>query len=116
MGCGWDDQRWVRLGVLLTLLGKRFEAVGRAARQDIPYASSYGNLIGRANGHASSADAVPALPAGMRVNLSDEQADDVRRFLEAMANCDLRKRFPTKNPPEPFYAFPETDLRIRPAL
>lgn len=98
---GWDEQRWVRLGVLLSLLHKRLPDVRHALAE----AAEWEGLIELArSGHA----------AGFDRAITDDEAEALRelrtlllRFADEL--LPLAERFG-------FVPIPEPELRVRPAL
>jgi predicted acylesterase/phospholipase RssA len=98
---GWDEQRWVRLGVLLSLLHKRLPDV----RHALSDAAEWEALIALArSGHA----------AGFDRAIGEDEAHALRemralllRFADEL--LPLAERFP-------FVPIPEPELRVRPAL
>jgi predicted acylesterase/phospholipase RssA len=103
MAKGWDDQRWVRLGVLLKMIEERAAGVHRAAGPDLPHATSYQQLI---------ADAAQAgqLPAGYERPLTHDQQRAIADLLSAL------DRLVAGTQRTDFYAIPKPELRVRPPL
>jgi predicted acylesterase/phospholipase RssA len=102
---GWTDQRWIRLGVTLSMLHKRFVGVGLALRGSGPHAMSFEDIIDRGKGEV--------LP-GAKNMLTDEQATALRISLKAMESFDGALRACEEQ--FSFDPVPEPDLRVRPSL
>ena len=102
---GWDGQRWIRLGVVLSMLHRRFYGVAMALSPDGKHATAYDDLIetGKTK-QLSGEDAV----------LTAAQHDALKTMIEA-----LRALNKVLDPHSVTYAFkpvPEPDLRVRPSL
>lgn len=98
---GWDEQRWVRLGVFLRLLEKRLPGVQRALSDGAAWEALIQQALqGKAAGfgRAITADEAQALRemSALLLRFADELTPLARRF--------------------PFVAIPEPELRVRPAL
>ena len=102
---GWDNQRWARFAVALTLLQQRSRGVVSALSPSVAHATPYADLVDQ----------------GMTKGLFGEKApftDPQRAALLAMIDA-LRQLDAAFNPTTSVYAFdplPKPDLRIRPSL
>jgi hypothetical protein len=107
-GPGWDEQRWVRLGVLLKLVEERAPGVLTALDPALPHATDYATLITRA------ADPQAGPPAGYEAPLSPEQQAALRAVLVALGAL-----VGTMTEPgciTDFKPIPKPELRLRPPL
>lgn len=99
---GWDDQRWVRLGVALHLLQKRFAGV-ETALGGVRHATAYDDLIRLGQ--------LKCLP-GEDQPFTAQQTQALLDLLQAMRNFNGA----FANPPHySFTPVPEPDLRVRPS-
>jgi hypothetical protein len=102
---GWDGQRWVRLGVALTMLQRRFHGVAMALSPHCEHVTAYDTLIERGK---------TDLLTGEKALLTQAQCDALRKMIDA-----LRALNDVLAPNSQEYSFkpiPEPDLRIRPSL
>ncbi len=105
---GWDEQRWIRLGVLLKLIEERAPGVLKALDPDCPHATKFADLIE----HARHADG--DLPPGYETPLTPEQTAALRAALVALSqwvDAVANPRYETD-----FKAIPKIELRVRPPL
>lgn len=105
---GWDEQRWVRLGVLLKLIEERAPGVLTALDPYCPHATDFATLINRA------ADETGEFPAGYEGPLSAKQQAALRAALDALGVL-----MGTMSDPQcttEFKPIPKPELRMRPPL
>lgn len=102
---GWDEQRWVRLDVLLSALTQRLSGVQRALADTVPQATSYRRLIKRSTASA---------PAGHPGPLSPEQKRALIELVDALE--DLAERFAAQSAGYAPKPHPQPELRVRPPL
>ncbi len=104
-GAGWDQQRWVRLDVLLRSLKKRMPGVALALRAELPGTTSYDDLLARA--------ARERMP-GHDAPLTPQEVAALRNLLGLMlatANTIIRET--EDYSPQPI---PDPEIRVRPPL
>lgn len=108
---GWDEQRFVRLGVLLNMLETRKLDIAQALDPAARYATDFDTLIERAIRQADPAES-PEIPPGYEAPLTPEQA---RSLQEAYARL---KQFAGNGSAaiSDFNAIPTPELRVRPPL
>ena len=102
---GWNNQRWVRLDVLMRTLADKSAGLGRSLGEHVPHALSYEDLLNHARREA---------PPGHNAPLTDDQAKALNALIQAMdavsqtfdANARQYENAQTPNP----------DLRVRPSL
>jgi predicted acylesterase/phospholipase RssA len=119
-GESWDRQRWIRLGVALTMLRKRFAGAQVALNSPNPFATPFDELVKR-GGNRSMSDNTTVTAScqyldGLNEYLTDEQIGALLHVLNAMARDELYKPLVSETPEGPFHAIPVPDLRIRPSL
>nr|WP_315232911.1 patatin-like phospholipase family protein [uncultured Albidiferax sp.] len=105
---GWDEQRWIRLGLLLKLIEERAPGVLTALDPECPHATGFAYLIER------TAFPNTELPPGYEQPMSSEQQEALRSMLAA-----LGKLVGTVSEPRcttSFKAIPKSELRVRPPL
>ncbi len=102
---GWDDQRWTRLAVALSMLEKRFAGVEIALQGGQPHSRDYAALI--------AAGAARELP-GEKAVLSPQQIQALQDCLAAMRTFNASMSGARTH--LTFDVVPETDLRVRPSL
>jgi hypothetical protein len=102
---GWDDQRWVRLDVLVRTLQKRMPGVALALGGSVPHSTSYRDLAQRACHQPMFGHSRPLTEAEC------EALTDLLELLEASANDILR--YTTIYAPVPI---PDPELRVRPPV
>lgn len=102
---GWDEQRLVRLNVLLKMIGARASGVVQAIDGVVAHATNYGDLIQRLGQQAG--------PGYDRV-LTPEEVDNLRQLL-AMLRQGMAG-FGRENGGNPFVPAPQPELRVRPPL
>lgn len=108
---GWDEQRFVRLCVLLKMIEARGPGVANAIDPACPYATDLYELIDRATREPDKGGRHTA-PPGYEKSLTPQQADALRQALEKLkANVT--------NPSGTcidFKPVPVPELRVRPPL
>ena len=108
---GWDEQRFVRLSVLLKMIEARIPDIANALDPDCPYATPFSTLIERAMRQAG-ADGVDSAPPGYERSLTPQQAAALRQavaVLEKLATYGEGMKTGFKPVPAP-------ELRVRPPL
>jgi len=105
---GWDEQRWVRLGLLLKMIQERAPGVLTALDPALPHATPLQTLIDRAG------DGSAPPPAGYDAPLTAAQQAALRAVVDALgvlvgtlAQPGLRTDF---------QPVPKPELRVRPPL
>lgn len=101
---GWDEQRWIRFGVTLAMLQKRFVGVHLALDDINGHATRYEELIRQGLN-------MP-LP-GVQNLLTPDQVNALLAVVEAMRNFNQKL---SDSSPYSFEPIPEPDLRVRPSL
>lgn len=101
---GWDDQRWVRMAVTMTLLNRRLATIGTALAANNPHATPYHELLRRAT---------KLQMPGMDREMTPEQ---IASMLDAFAKIQAWPATGVPGPGAIFDAIPEPDLRVRPAI
>ena len=99
---GWDDQRWIRLSVLLKAVQEKSIGVAFALSKKLPHATAYDDLIERA-GHE-------VMPGHDRVLTAVEQ-QAIRDMIDA-----LDRLAGARTQPLVFRSVPKPDLRVRPPM
>lgn len=108
---GWDEQRFVRLGVLLKMIEARITGIAHALDPHCPYVTAFDTLIDRATREAGAGGPDPA-PPGFEKTLTPQQADELRQALRRLTLFAAKgSGFKTE-----FKSLPEPQLRIRPPL
>lgn len=102
---GWDEQRWIRLMVLLDMLDKKLPGVRASALLAGGDVRSYEDLIDRATHRA---------PPGWNAPLDVRDATVLKRLLKSLV--ELSDSFSANRLSAPFDCIPQTDLRVRPPL
>lgn len=105
---GWDEQRWVRLGVLIKMIEARAPGVLNALDPLCPHVTSYAQLIKR----AAQPNAPP--PAGYENPLTPAQAQALNQVLQALDS--LVTTMSTPHLASAFKPMPNPELRVRPPL
>jgi len=105
---GWDEQRFVRLSVLLKMLSARAPSVAIALDAGCPHATSYTNLI--AQWTAPRVDA----PPGYEQPLDPKDAIALNLLVTTLAQLSLAMDAPAGQ--TAFHAIPAAELRVRPPL
>jgi len=102
---GWDEQRWIRLGVSLSMLARRFFGVELALQSGQPHSTDYPVIV------AQGAHSV--LP-GEQSPLTAPQIAALQSCMAAMRvfNASVAGAYTNLS----FETIPETDLRVRPSL
>ena len=99
---GWDDQRWIRLSVLLKAVQEKSIGVAFALSHDLPHATHYDELIERAGREVMPGHDHVLTPA-------EQQAlRDMLAALGALATA--------RDKPLTFRPVPKPDLRVRPPM
>ncbi|MEO6408415.1 MAG: hypothetical protein ABIO45_06630 [Burkholderiaceae bacterium] len=99
---GWDEQRWIRLAVLLKAIQEKSIGIAFSLSNDLPHATPYAELLARAG--------IEVMPGYDEV-LSAEEQQAIRAMLDAL---DRLAR--TRRPPLTFQSVPKPDLRVRPPM
>jgi predicted acylesterase/phospholipase RssA len=110
---GWDDQRLVRLCVLLKMLETRSPGILHALAPACAHATDFGTLINKAT-QSNVDDGAQEPPAGFEEPLTPEQAKALQNAMGA-----LKQLMATLGNPDAqsvFRAIPEPELRVRPPL
>ena len=105
---GWDEQRWVRLGVLLKMVQERAPGVLTALDPALPHATPLHTLIDRAG------DATAAPPAGYEAPLTPDQQAALRAVVSALGVLVGTLAAPACR--TDFKPVPRPELRVRPPL
>lgn len=104
---GWDEQRWVRLGVLLTMIQERAPGVLTALDGRLPHATPLQVLIARAG-------APGATPAGYGAPLTPAQQQALQAVVRALGVLVGTLAEPACR--TDFQPVPKPELRVRPPL
>ena len=108
---GWDEQRFVRLGILLKMIEARIVGIAHALDPNCPYVTEFHTLIDRATREPGAGGPHPA-PPGYETALTPQQAEELRQSLrKLMLFAAAGSRFKTD-----FKPMPKPELRIRPPL
>ena len=105
---GWDEQRWVRLGVLLKMIQERAPGVLTALDPALAHATPLQALIARAG------DAAAPAPAGYEAPLSPAQQAALLALVNALG--DLVGTLAQPACRTDFKPVPRPELRVRPPL
>jgi len=105
---GWDEQRWVRLGVLLKMVQERAPGVLTALDPALPHATPLQALIDRAG------DASAPPPAGYEAPLTAAQQAALRAVVDALGVLVGTLAQPACH--TDFQPVPRPELRVRPPL
>ena len=106
---GWDEQRFVRLGVLLKMIEARVPGLANALDPGCAHASDIDKLIDRAMLAPEQGGYRPA-PAGYEEPLTPEQARALHQVLQALRICVATLGS------SDFKPIPKAELRVRPPL
>lgn len=101
---GWDEQRWIRFGVSLAMLHKRFAGAHLALDGVNGHATRYMDLIKQG--------LTKQLP-GEKTVLTAGQVDALLKVVEAMRSFNNEL---ATSAPYSFDPVPEPDLKVRPSL
>lgn len=101
---GWDEQRWIRFGVSLAMLHKRFAGAHLALDGVNGHATQYMDLIRQG--------LTKQLP-GEKSVLTAGQVDALLKVVEAMRSFNDEL---TTSAPYSFDPVPQPDLKVRPSL
>lgn len=101
---GWDEQRWIRFGVSLAMLHKRFAGAHLALDDANSHATQYMDLIRQG--------LTKQLPGEKNV-LTAGQVDALLNVVEAMRSFNDEL---ATSAPYSFDPVPEPDLKVRPSL
>lgn len=104
---GWDEQRWVRLGVLLKMIQERAPGVLTALDERLPHATPLQVLIERAG-------APEATPAGYDAPLTPAQQQALHAVVQALGVLVGTLAEPACR--SDFKPVPKPELRVRPPL
>jgi len=102
---GWSSQRWVRLDVILYALGQKISGMGGALAAQVPYSTSYADLVARAQNQA---------PPGHNSPLSLQEAAALTALIIALDAAN--QAFGGAAPSYPITPLPESELRARSPL
>lgn len=102
---GWDEQRWVRLRVLIRMFEKQLPPIKIASNPNVPHAKDFETMIN---------DALVNTPPGYSQPLSVAEADALKDIISCMINFsdDVRVQANQFH----FQPIPEPELRVRPPL
>lgn len=107
---GWEEQRWVRLRVLLSMLSKQFPPIQLASAPTAPHSRSFDTMI-----DAFLKDQSPEnIPPGNTQPFSDEEAAALKEIIRSMLR--FSGEVGAQSTPNQFQAVPEPELRVRPPL
>ncbi|WP_324877791.1 hypothetical protein [Methylocaldum sp.] len=110
---GWDEQRFVRLGVLLKMLEERAPGILNVLYSDCPHATDIKTLIDNA-AQSNGSDGTQKPPAGYENPLTPEQVQALHEVLEALKR--LMDTLGDPNRKSGFKPIPKPELRVRPPL
>lgn len=102
---GWDEQRWIRLGVLLKLIERQAPGVQAALDRHCPHATNFHTLIDLAGTDT---------PPGYERPLTNVQQAALRNLIVALGDLALAVSNPVSQ--TNFIPIPKPDLRVRPPL
>ena len=102
---GWEDQRWVRLDVLMRTLADKSGGLYRSLGQGVPHTTPYAVLLARASAQA---------PPGHAQPLNADQVKALQALVEALNG--VAESFGTHAPQYENTQIPNPDLRVRPSL
>jgi hypothetical protein len=102
---GWDDQRWVRLDVLMRTLADKSGGLFRSLGTHVPHATSYANLFAHSGTHA---------PPGHDQPLTAAQSQALQALTTVLKNA--AQAFDTHAAHYDNTQIPNPDLRVRPSL
>ena len=105
---GWDEQRWVRLGVLLKMVQERAPGVLTALDPGLPHATPLQTLIARAG------DSTASPPPGYEAPLTPDQQQALRAVVDALHTLVGTLAQPGSS--SDFQPVPRPELRVRPPL
>ncbi len=105
---GWDEQRWVRLGVLLKLIQERAPGVLTALDPGLRHATPLHVLVARAG------DSTAAAPAGYEAPLTAAQQQALLAVVDALHSLVGTMAQPGCG--SDFQPVPRPELRVRPSL
>lgn len=111
-GQGWDEQRFIRLSVLLKMLAARAPSVAMALDTSCSHATSYVDLISRWTGDGTTAD--PMAPPGYAQAFSRQEADVLLALITKLKELSLA--MDKKESQTAFHPIPMAELRVRPPL
>jgi predicted acylesterase/phospholipase RssA len=110
---GWDENRFVRLHVLLKMLAARSPGVVAALSQTCGHATDFSRLLDKMM-QATYEDGRPKPPPGYEEPMTQEQRRKLDAFVTALR--DLATAMTTLAQPIPFKPIPNPELRVRPPL
>lgn len=102
---GWDEQRWVRLRVLLRMFEKQLPPLKIESSPNVPYAKDFVTMIDAALGNT---------PPGNSQPMSVAEANALKDIIRCMINFSDVVRVRANQCY--FQAIPEPELRVRPPL
>ena len=102
---GWDEQRWTRLDVFIHAFGQRISGLSRALGANLPWTTSYQNLI---------TDSQKSAPPGHAAKLRDEQVRALQGLIQSLD--EVAKAFASHSTSYSNVPLPEPELRVRPPL
>ncbi|MGZ8159027.1 MAG: patatin-like phospholipase family protein [Methylobacter sp.] len=110
---GWDDQRLIRLCVLLKMLETRSPGVLHALDPACAHATDFDTLINKAT-QSNGGDGGQEPPAGFEEPLTPEQVEALQNAMSALRQLMIALGNPDAQ--SVFRAIPEPELRVRPQL
>lgn len=109
---GWDEQRFVRLCVLLKMLESRAPGLANALVAHCEYATDYDTLIARWTQSAENPNTVA--PPGFEAPFTPTQADALRGVIRELNRLSTAMTEPSNV--TSFKPVPKPELRVRPPL
>src|SRR5450631_181313 len=109
---GWDEQRFIRLCVLLKMLEFRARGLADALEADCEYVTDYDALIARWTQNAENPNAVA--PPGFDAPFTAAQADVLRGVIRELKRLSTTMTEPSNV--TRFKPVPKPELRVRPPL
>jgi predicted acylesterase/phospholipase RssA len=110
---GWDEQRFIRLCVLLKMLEARSPGILKALDPKCPYTSDFDSLIAKFTTTGQDIDS-KKIPPGFEGPLTEEQAKALKNAISAVKQ--LMETLGNQDAQTVFRAIPEAQLRVRPPL
>ncbi|HLF96336.1 MAG TPA: hypothetical protein VI457_04255 [Methylococcaceae bacterium] len=110
---GWDEQRFVRLGVLLKMIEARAPGILSALDPGCAHATDYRTLIDRFT-RGDDGEGAQTPPPGYEKPLTPEQRDALRDVLAALGQLAETLLDPPRK--SAFKPIPKPELRVRPPL
>jgi len=109
---GWDEQRFVRLNLLLKLIEARVAGIATAMDPACPHSTDFDTLIKRATKSGAPPNSPP--PPGYETLLTQAQEKTLRDALEKLAHLAAGTDAETLE--IGFKPIPKPELRVRPPL